>query len=50
MNPTAIAIDEHNKIYVADTLGKRVSMYQLVNTSAGDSAGRDTRGGAEKGG
>jgi DNA-binding beta-propeller fold protein YncE len=50
MNPTAIVIDDHNKIYVADTLGKRVSMYQLINTSAGDSAARETRGGAGKGG
>ena len=48
MNPTAIAIDHDNTIYVSDTLGKRVSVYRLINTSAEDSA--DTaRSGAEKG-
>ncbi|MFI5398472.1 MAG: 6-bladed beta-propeller [Candidatus Binatia bacterium] len=48
MNPTAITIDRENKIYVADTFNKRVSMYQLIDTSAGDSV--DTsRSGAEKG-
>ncbi|MBI3782244.1 MAG: SMP-30/gluconolactonase/LRE family protein [Deltaproteobacteria bacterium] len=36
MNPTAIAIDRENKIYVSDTLGRRVSVYQLIDTSADD--------------
>jgi DNA-binding beta-propeller fold protein YncE len=36
-NPTAIAIDKKNRIYVADYLNHRVEMYQLVNTTAGDS-------------
>ncbi len=37
MNPTAILIDRQNKIYVSDTFNKRVSMYQLIDTSAQDS-------------
>ncbi len=36
-NPTAIAIDKQNRIYVADYLNHRVGVYQLVNTTAGDS-------------
>lgn len=37
MNPTAIVIDGENRIYVSDTLGKRVNVYELVDTSAEDS-------------
>jgi sugar lactone lactonase YvrE len=36
-NPTGIDIDRNNRIYVADLLNDRVSVYQLVNTTAGDS-------------
>lgn len=36
-NPTGIAIDKNNKIYVADYLNYRVSIYQLINTTAADS-------------
>ena len=36
-NPTAIAIDQRNRIYVADHLNHRVNVYQLVNTRAEDS-------------
>jgi DNA-binding beta-propeller fold protein YncE len=36
-NPTAIAIDKNNRIYVGDSLNHRVEIYQLVNTSAEDS-------------
>jgi len=53
MNPTAIAIDPQNKIYVSDTFGKRVSVYQLVDTSADDSTDSQrsaTKPGVEKGG
>lgn len=39
INPTAITIDDRNRIYVSDTLGKRVNVYQLVNTDAEDSGG-----------
>jgi NHL repeat len=37
-NPTGIAIDRQNRIYVADYLNYRVASYQLVNTKPGDSA------------
>jgi DNA-binding beta-propeller fold protein YncE len=37
LNPSAIAIDRENKIYVSDTLGQRVSVYELIDTSAEDS-------------
>ena len=33
-NPTGIAIDQQNRIYVADYLNYRVAAYQLVNTTA----------------
>jgi len=36
-NPTGIAIDRENRVYVADYLNYRVTSYQLVNTTAGDS-------------
>ena len=36
-NPTDIAIDPQNRIYVADHLSHRINVYQLVNTSAEDS-------------
>ena len=36
-NPTAIAIDKQNRIYVGDYLNHRVGVYQLVNTTAADS-------------
>lgn len=36
-NPSGIAIDAKNRIYVADYLNYRVSVYELVNTAAGDS-------------
>jgi DNA-binding beta-propeller fold protein YncE len=36
-NPSAIAIDKNNRIYVANTQNFRLDMYQLVNTSAEDS-------------
>lgn len=47
-NPTAIAIDKNNRIYVADYLNHRVEVYQLVNTTAGDSflnSTKQTKGG-----
>lgn len=37
MNPTAIAIDRNNRIYVGDYLNHRIGVYQLVNTTTGDS-------------
>jgi DNA-binding beta-propeller fold protein YncE len=37
-NPTAIAIDSRNQIYISDTFGKRVSVYELIGTSADDGA------------
>lgn len=37
MNPTAITIDKNNRIYVADNLNHRVEVYQLENTTPGDS-------------
>ncbi|MDH3769263.1 MAG: hypothetical protein OES99_12545, partial [Gammaproteobacteria bacterium] len=36
-NPTAIAIDGRNHIYVADFVNHRVNEYRLVNTTAADS-------------
>ena len=36
-NPSAIAIDKNNRIYVANTQNFRLDMYQLVNTTAEDS-------------
>jgi DNA-binding beta-propeller fold protein YncE len=36
-NPTAIAIDRQNVIYVADYLNHRIEVYRLVNTTAEDS-------------
>ncbi len=36
-NPNGIAIDGKNRIYVADYLNYRVSVYELVNTTAEDS-------------
>lgn len=35
-NPGGIAIDAKNRIYVTDYLNYRVSVYELVNTTAGD--------------
>ena len=35
--PTAIVIDARNRIYVADHNNRRIGIYQLVNTTAGDS-------------
>jgi DNA-binding beta-propeller fold protein YncE len=35
-NPSAIAIDKNNRIYVADTQNFRLNIYQLVNTTADD--------------
>ena len=37
-NPAGIAIDGNNRIYVADAFNGRVSIYQLINTTAEDSA------------
>jgi sugar lactone lactonase YvrE len=36
-NPTDIAIDQNNRIYVADYVNHRVDVYQLVNTTGADS-------------
>lgn len=36
-NPTGLAMDPRNRIYVADAFNKRVTIYQLVNTTAADS-------------
>lgn len=36
-NPAGIAIDSKNRIYVTNGLNFRVEVYELVNTSAGDS-------------
>ncbi|MFI5395946.1 MAG: SMP-30/gluconolactonase/LRE family protein [Candidatus Binatia bacterium] len=36
-NPAGMAIDKNNRIYVADTQNFRLSVYQLVNTTADDS-------------
>ncbi|HYB89901.1 MAG TPA: hypothetical protein VEC38_02525, partial [Candidatus Binataceae bacterium] len=38
-NPTAIAIDKNNHIYVADLIDHRVEEYQLVNTVLADTLG-----------
>ncbi len=37
-NPAGIAIDAHNRIYVTNALNFRVDVYELVNTTAADSA------------
>lgn len=37
-NPSVLTIDKQNRIYVGDVLGHRVNVYQLVNTTAEDSA------------
>lgn len=37
-NPAGIAIDANNRIYVTNGLNFRVEVYELVNTSASDSA------------
>jgi DNA-binding beta-propeller fold protein YncE len=37
-NPTSLAIDKQNRIYVGDSLNHRVNVYQLINTTAEDSA------------
>ena len=45
-NPSAVAIDRQNRIYVADYLNHRIEVYQLVNTTATDSLlnpGTDSR-------
>jgi DNA-binding beta-propeller fold protein YncE len=36
-NPTGIAIDKNNRIYVADAFNGRIGIYQLINTKAEDS-------------
>ena len=36
-NPTAIAIDRKDRIYVGDYLNHRVEVYRLINTTAEDS-------------
>jgi len=38
-NPTAIAIDKDNHIYVGDLINHRVEEYQLVNTVLADTLG-----------
>lgn len=40
-NPTVLAIDKNNRIYVGDALNYRINVYQLVNTSAADSIGKE---------
>jgi DNA-binding beta-propeller fold protein YncE len=37
-NPSSLAIDKQNRIYVGDLLNHRINVYQLVNTTAADSA------------
>jgi DNA-binding beta-propeller fold protein YncE len=37
-NPTGLAIDGQNRIYVADAFNSRISIYQLMNTTAHESA------------
>ena len=37
LNPTAIAIDKQNQIYVSNYLARRVDVYRLINTTADDS-------------
>lgn len=36
-NPASVAIDKNNRIYVGDYLNHRIGVYDLVNTTAGDS-------------
>ena len=36
-NPTGIAVDKENRIYVADAFNGRVAIYELINTRAEDS-------------
>jgi len=38
-NPTAVAIDRDNHIYVGDYINHRVEEYQLVNTVLADTLG-----------
>lgn len=40
-NPSPLAIDKNNRIYVGDDLNHRINVYQLVNTTAEDSATKD---------
>jgi DNA-binding beta-propeller fold protein YncE len=40
-NPASLAIDKQNRIYVGDMINHRINIYQLVNTSAEDSAAKD---------
>jgi DNA-binding beta-propeller fold protein YncE len=40
-NPTVLAIDKNDRIYVGDALNYRINVYQLVNTSAADSIGKE---------
>ncbi len=40
-NPSALAIDKQNRIYVGDLLNHRISVYQLVNTTAADSVPKE---------
>jgi len=37
-NPSVMTIDKNNRIYVGDNLNHRVSVYQLINTTAEDAA------------
>jgi len=37
-NPSVMTIDKNNRIYVGDSLNHRVSVYQLINTTAEDAA------------
>jgi len=37
-NPSVLTIDKNNRLYVGDNLNHRVSIYQLINTSAEDAA------------
>lgn len=37
-NPSVLTIDKQNRIYVGDVLNNRINIYQLVNTTAEDSA------------
>jgi hypothetical protein len=38
-NPTALAIDKDNHIYVADYINHRVEEYRLINTTLADTLG-----------
>lgn len=49
LNPTAIAIDKQNQIYVSNYLGRRVDIYQLINTGANDSFAKEASAPKEKG-